>query len=188
VGGDPVNKTDPTGMTGKECISPGGRSGNCTVVFDSGDGPKSGKGDKPAVAQGSSASSRTKQPLEDWMVLLPLFMVGPIVDDLTASWPDWAYYGAQAGTVLIGPGKGIEAAKGAAKVLSPNQMNKAIQRGQAPPGLERIDIGKVKGEQTHATFGSGAALNKDGTWKHGQERLTNAQKHWLRSNGWTINE
>ena len=38
VGGDPVNKTDPTGMTGKDCISPGANSGNCTVVFHSGDG------------------------------------------------------------------------------------------------------------------------------------------------------
>jgi hypothetical protein len=67
-------------------------------------------------------------------------------------------------------------------------MNKAIQRGQAPSGLKRIDIGKVKGEQTHATFDSGAALNKDGSWKHGRERLTAAQKAWLRSNGWTIHE
>ena len=36
VGGDPVNRTDPTG-TQKECKSPH-VSGNCTVVFDSGGG------------------------------------------------------------------------------------------------------------------------------------------------------
>jgi hypothetical protein len=103
-------------MKAKDCISPGANSSNCTVVFDSGDGragPKSGEDDKPAVAQSSSASSRTKQPLEDWMVLLPLSMLGPIVDHLTASWSDWAYYGAQAGTILIGPGKGTAATRGA---------------------------------------------------------------------------
>ena len=44
-------------------------------------------------------------------------MVGPIVDDLTASWPDWAYYGAQAGTILIGPGKGTAAASAGATVF-----------------------------------------------------------------------
>ncbi len=111
MGGDPVNKTDPTG-TQQECKSP--HSGNCTVVFDSGDGRagrKSGKDDKPAVAQSSSASSRKKQPLKDWMVLLPLFMLNPIIDDLTASWSDWAYYGAQAGTILISPVKGSAAGR-----------------------------------------------------------------------------
>jgi len=49
--------------------------------------------------------------------LLPIFMVAPIVDDLTASWPDWAYYGAQAGTILIGPGKGTAAASAGATVF-----------------------------------------------------------------------
>jgi hypothetical protein len=83
-------------------------------------------------------------------------------------------------------GKIAGGTSGAGKFLSPNQMNKAIQRGQAPDGIRRIDIGKVKGEQMHATFASGAALNRDGTWKHGQERLTAAQRKWLLQNGWTI--
>ena len=132
VGGDPVNKTDPTGMKAKDCISPGANSSNCTVVFDSGDGragPKSGKDDKPAVAQSSSASSSTKQPLEDWMILLPLFMFDPIVDDLTASWSDWAYYGAKAGTILIGPGKGSAAGKLARQLGSEEGVAELVSGG-----------------------------------------------------------
>jgi hypothetical protein len=73
--------------------------------------------------------------------------------------------------------------------LSPNQMNQAIQRGAAPPGIVRVDIGKVTGEQTHAVFGRGQgapSLNMDGTWKHGYVDLTKDQITWLRSNGWSI--
>lgn len=66
----------------------------------------------------AAAPTRGKQRFEDWMVFLPLFMFDPIVDDLTASWPDWAYYGAQAGTILIGPGKGTAAAKAMAAQIS----------------------------------------------------------------------
>jgi hypothetical protein len=70
--------------------------------------------------------------------------------------------------------------------LSPNQMNQAIRRGQAPDGIKRIDIGKVTGEQTHATFVDDSALNQDGTWKHGLRTLTRAQQRWLVQNGWTL--
>jgi len=68
---------------------------------------------------------------------------------------------------------------------SPNQLNQAIKRGQAPAGLKRVDVGKVKGEQIHVHFDNGAALNIDGTWKHGSATLTNAQTKWLRGQGWT---
>lgn len=71
---------------------------------------------------------------------------------------------------------------------SPNQLNKAIRRGQAPRGIERIDIGKVKGEQTHVHLGKGHALNIDGSWKHGGTSLTNNQKKWLIKNGWKVPE
>jgi RHS repeat-associated protein len=74
--------------------------------------------------------------------------------------------------------------------MSFNQMNQAIQRGQAPKGIYRIDRGKVPGaEQPHAVFGRGQgapSLNIDGTWKHGYVDLTNSQTEWLRSNGWNI--
>lgn len=73
----------------------------------------------------------------------------------------------------------------ACKVASPNQLNKQIQRGLAPKGVQRVDIGKVTGEQTHVHFDDGSALNIDGTWKHGESDLSNSVKDWLQSNGWT---
>ncbi len=87
-------------------------------------------------------------------------------------------------TYFVGDG-GIWA-HNACKPLSPNQMNKAIKRGQAPKGMKRVDTGKIKGEQTHAHFDNGAALNKDGTWKHGSADITAKQKDWLTNNGWTL--
>ncbi|MDP3933558.1 MAG: RHS repeat-associated core domain-containing protein [Methylococcaceae bacterium] len=73
----------------------------------------------------------------------------------------------------------------ACKVASPNQLNKQIQRGLAPKEVQRVDIGKVIGEQTHVHFDDGSALNIDGTWKHGESDLSNSVKDWLQSNGWT---
>ena len=70
--------------------------------------------------------------------------------------------------------------------LTPNQMNQAIFRNQAPKGIVRIDTPKVPGEQLHATFDDGSALNVDGSWKHGGVTLTNAQRAWLSDNGWTV--
>ncbi|AZI57856.1 hypothetical protein EH165_06520 [Nakamurella antarctica] len=75
--------------------------------------------------------------------------------------------------------------------LTPNQMNSAIARGQAPKGIFRIDTAKVPNEQTHVALGPGRgapSLNIDGTWKHGQGEvvLTNKQISWLRANGWNI--
>ena len=65
-------------------------------------------------------------------------------------------------------------------------MNRAIQRGQAPPGITRIDVPKVPYEKLHATFDDGSALNIDGTWKHGGLTLTKAQREWLEANGWKL--
>ena len=78
--------------------------------------------------------------------------------------------------------------------MSVNQMNRAIQRGQAPRGITRVDKprGSVPGEQIHVAFehsGRGAApqLNVDGTWKHGPPvSLTTAHSEWLTANGWTL--
>jgi RHS repeat-associated protein len=69
------------------------------------------------------------------------------------------------------------------KVTSVNQMNKAIQRGQAPRGIKRVDKGKVKDEQDNVHFDDGSALNRDGTWKHGGRELTRAQREWLERGG-----
>ena len=53
------------------------------------------------------------------------------------------------------------------KGKSPNQLNNEIKQGKAPKDVERVDVCKVKGEQTHAHF-------KDGTWKHGESTLSRA--------------
>jgi hypothetical protein len=66
-------------------------------------------------------------------------------------------------------------------------MNKQIRNGSSPKGIERVDTGKIKGEQTHVHFDNGAALNKDGTWKHGFSVITSAQRKWLLENGWIVN-
>ena len=40
----------------------------------------------------------------------------------------------------------------------------------------------------HVHFKDGSALNKDGTWKHGNGKLTNEQKQYLKQNGWNIEQ
>jgi RHS repeat-associated protein len=88
------------------------------------------------------------------------------------------------GSTTLGPA-GLSTAR---YVLSPNQMNQAILRGQAPKGIRRVDQPKVPHEQLHVTFDDGSALNIDGTWKHGGRPITNAQREWLVSNGWVVPE
>ena len=56
----------------------------------------------------------------------------------------------------------------------------------APRDVKRVDVGKVKGEQTHTHFKDDSALNKDGTWKHGESTLCRATQKWLIDNGWNL--
>lgn len=72
------------------------------------------------------------------------------------------------------------------KAPSPNQLNKAIQQGKAPRGITRIDTPKTTHERLHVHFKGGAALNIDGTWKHGFKVLTKEEAEWLLANGWTL--
>jgi hypothetical protein len=64
-------------------------------------------------------------------------------------------------------------------------MNQEIYQGKAPGTVERVDTGKIRGEQTHVHLDDGSALNVDGTWKHGGRKLTIDEKEWLRGHGWT---
>ncbi|MCB0107994.1 MAG: hypothetical protein KDE53_18860 [Caldilineaceae bacterium] len=89
---------------------------------------------------------------------------------------------AQAHTFFVGDGQWLVHNA----CLTPNQMNRAIQRGQAPRGIERVDTPKIPGEQLHVHFSDDSALNIDGTWKHGQTTLTSPQREWLTDNGWTL--
>jgi hypothetical protein len=72
------------------------------------------------------------------------------------------------------------------KGLSPNQMNRAINRGQGPSRITRIDTLKIPYEKLHATFEDGSALKVDKTWKHGGLVLTHDQSSWLVENGWKL--
>jgi len=73
------------------------------------------------------------------------------------------------------------------KGLTMGQLKAAAKRGQVPKGIDRFDSGGgVKGEQDHVHFHGGAALNIDGTWKHGFKELTKAEKVFLQENGWTL--
>lgn len=70
--------------------------------------------------------------------------------------------------------------------LGPNQLQKQVDRGQAPKSVDRVDSPRFPNEKPHIEFKDGNALNSDGTWKHGGRALTNAEKEWVVKNGWTL--
>ncbi|MBU4510157.1 hypothetical protein KJ830_03810, partial [bacterium] len=70
--------------------------------------------------------------------------------------------------------------------ISINQMNQQIKKGQSPKSVERVDAGKGAFEKNHIHFDDGSALNCDGTWKHGEKKLTKLEIEWLINNGWII--
>ena len=78
------------------------------------------------------------------------------------------------------------------KITSPNQMQKLIDRGQAPKEIQRVDSmdPKIPNSQAHIHFGSDkAALNMDGTWHDAHKsipELTNKIKKWILDNGWNL--
>ena len=70
-----------------------------------------------------------------------------------------------------------------------NQLQREIRQGKAPKGITRLDKGDIKHkEQPHVHFKDGSALNKDGTWKHGDGKntLTKEQAQYWKQNGWDI--
>jgi|694.fasta_scaffold00269_22 RHS repeat-associated protein len=79
---------------------------------------------------------------------------------------------------------GNKAIKGGVKSL--NQLNKVVKTGKAPKTISRFDKGKIFGELDHVHFDNGAALNIDGTWKHGSKVLTNSEIKFLQENGWIL--
>ena len=71
-----------------------------------------------------------------------------------------------------------------------NQLQKDVKKNQAPNGIKRFDAGKGYKEQDHVHFedNKNSALNKDGTWKHGNYELNKKQKKYLKENGWEIED
>lgn len=75
---------------------------------------------------------------------------------------------------------------------SPNQMQKQVERGQAPSEVDRVDKDNSSvGSQPHIHFGEDyQSLNIDGTWGHegGKKipKLTKDVVEWIEKNGWTL--
>jgi uncharacterized protein RhaS with RHS repeats len=73
---------------------------------------------------------------------------------------------------------------------------KAVLKGQAPGGVERIDIPKLDpngnpmhGQKSHAHVKIGkkqAAINQDGSYKHGDVSLTDKVQNFLKKYGWNL--
>lgn len=67
---------------------------------------------------------------------------------------------------------------------SPGNLQKQVEKGQAPKSVDRVDKGRGPFEKDHIEFKDGRALNQDGTWKHGEGGLTNEESDWVTKNGW----
>ncbi len=67
---------------------------------------------------------------------------------------------------------------------SPGNLQKQVEKGQAPKSVDRVDKGRGPFEKDHIEFKSGDALNQDGTWKHGGRELTGEETDWVQKNGW----
>jgi hypothetical protein len=68
---------------------------------------------------------------------------------------------------------------------SQGQMQRQVERGQAPRSVDRVDPPHVRGDQPHVHFKDGYARNQNGTTRHGSARpLTGAEQKWLIGNGW----
>jgi len=73
-----------------------------------------------------------------------------------------------------------------AKSSTTGNMQKQVERNQAPKSIERVDNARTPYEKDQVHFKDGSAMNKDGSWKHGGRALTNAEKEWLTKNGWEL--
>ena len=73
------------------------------------------------------------------------------------------------------------------KPTSPNQMQKQVERGQAPSTVVRVDNPKIPGQLPHIHFSDGTAMNIDGSVHdamRGVHTLTNNERIWIFDNGW----
>ena len=76
------------------------------------------------------------------------------------------------------------------KPTSRNQMQKQVEKGQAPKEVDRVDGAHTEGQQPHVHFKDGTSLNQDGTVHDahkGTPNLTNSTRKWLEENGWKGN-
>lgn len=74
-------------------------------------------------------------------------------------------------------------------ITSRNQMQKMVDKGQAPKKVDRVDKAHTKYGQEHVHFKDGTAINKDGTTHddgHGIPKLNKKVLYWLNGNGWCL--
>ncbi len=77
------------------------------------------------------------------------------------------------------------------KPSSQNQLQKQVERGQAPRDVDRVDKPHQKGQQPHVHFKDKTSLNQDGTVHDAHNGIpspSNEVKNWLRNNGWNTGE
>lgn len=76
-------------------------------------------------------------------------------------------------------------------ITSQSQMQKQVERGQAPKEVDRVDKPHVPGQQPHVHFKDGTSLNQDGTIHdahRGIPNISNNVREWITQNGWEIKE
>ena len=193
AGNDPVNKSDPSGHVVEVDITEG--TVEYTDPFESSGGEGGGGSGETGGGVGGY-SPPTDRSGYGWTNGITNSWSGSIgtfygIFSVVLQNPPPSLFAPRRGAVdlgtlsTLGPvsGKGVST-----QSKSPNQMNKDIQKGNAPRDIERVDVGKVKGEQTHVHFKDGSALNVDGSWKHGGKELTTMERNWLSENGWRLPE
>ncbi len=73
------------------------------------------------------------------------------------------------------------------KPTSANQMQKQVERGKVPNGVDRVDPAHTTGgvgEMPHVHFTDGSAMNIGGSARHGMPNPSKKIIHWLKQNYW----
>lgn len=72
-------------------------------------------------------------------------------------------------------------------MFSAGRMQREVERGLAPPGIERVDGRTNYPNSQDEVHVNGGAITRNGTIKHKLDKpLTNKQKKWLSDHGWRI--
>jgi len=84
-------------------------------------------------------------------------------------------------------GKKVKGGSSSKTITIQYQMQKQVERGQAPKDIDRVDNPHVPGQQPHIHFKNGTSLNQDGTIhdKHrGTPRVSKKVREGIIKNGW----
>jgi hypothetical protein len=74
------------------------------------------------------------------------------------------------------------------KPSKPGQMQKEVERNQAPKGVKRVDPPHKNNpyQQPHTHFDDDTAINMDGSPQHGTPDPSQEIIQWLLKHGWNI--